>query len=235
MTQPRELSKKYLDEFDHLIREGDSLTADYEDYREENPSKWDEDFQRATRWMSGCSILIHAVVPSGSPQRADADELRNTRIDKLRLIQSLGKVKAIRDGLEKNLFTDIGGQIEAEVNSDFMAQAETLLKGDNSPGEHYYVAAAVLAGAVLERSLRFLCEKQEPPLPTVNEKGKPFRLDRLISDLRKADVFNAAMVHELRAWAAIRNHAAHGEIDEIDVGRVSRMIESIREFLAKNL
>jgi hypothetical protein len=80
-------------------------------------------------------------------------------------------------------------QVEAEVAADYMGQAEGLLK-EGQPGKFDHVPAAVLVGAVLEKALRTLCNKQQPPVSIVNAKGEPRTLNPLIDELKKAGVFN---------------------------------------------
>ena len=112
-----------------------------------------------------------------------------------------------------------------------MEQAEGLLKEGQS-GKYDHVPAAVLAGAVLEKSLRSLCDKQVPPVPTLNSKGEQKTLNPLIDDLKKSGLFNESKAKQLRAWAAIRNHAAHGEFDQFNRTDVEQLLQGVNNFLA---
>jgi hypothetical protein len=96
-----------------------------------------------------------------------------------------------------------------------------------------HVPAAVLSGAVLEKALRTLCDQQNPPISTNKSNGERKTLDPLITDLRKDRVFNETKAKQLRAWAAIRNHAAHGEFDQFTRKDVENMIRGIKNFLAE--
>jgi hypothetical protein len=60
-------------------------------------------------------------------------------------------------------------------------------------------------------------------------------LNPLIDDLRKAGAFIETKAKQLRAWAAIRNHAAHGEFDQFARTDVEAMIPGINTFLADYL
>jgi hypothetical protein len=125
-------------------------------------------------------------------------------------------------------------KVEAEVAADYMGQAEGLLR-EGQPGQFDHVPAAVLAGAVLEKALRTLCNEQHPPVSIVNAKGEPRTLNSLIDELKKAEVFNELKAKQLRSWADIRNAAAHGHF--IDFGKVdvAQMISGINNFLADYL
>jgi hypothetical protein len=128
----------------------------------------------------------------------------------------------------------VASQIEAAIAADYMGQAEQLLSEGQS-GKFDHVPAAVLAGAVLEKALRTLCGQQLPSIPVVTSKGEPKTLNPLIDDLKKAGVFNELRAKQLRAWADIRNKAAHGEFDQFHKADVEQMIKGISNFLADYL
>jgi uncharacterized protein YutE (UPF0331/DUF86 family) len=93
----------------------------------------------------------------------------------------------------------------------------------------------VLSGAVLEKALRALCARQQPQIPTTNANGDNKTLNPLIDDLKKAGVFNELKAKQLRAWADIRNKAAHGEFAQFTKTDVEQMLAGISTFLADNL
>jgi hypothetical protein len=110
------------------------------------------------------------------------------------------------------LFGNLLLEVEAEVSTDYMGQAEGLLV-EGQPGKFDHVPAAVLAGAVLEKTLRTLCDQQQPPISTTRASGEQKTLNPLIDDLRKASVFNEFKAKQLRAWAAIRT-CRNGDFDQ---------------------
>ncbi|RZB38496.1 MAG: hypothetical protein SRB2_00244 [Desulfobacteraceae bacterium Eth-SRB2] len=115
-----------------------------------------------------------------------------------------------------------------------MGQAEQLLS-EGIKGKHDHVPAAVLAGAVLEKTLKTLCNRLSPPESTVNEKGKPLMLNALIECLKKRGVFNEIVAKQLRTWAGIRNSAAHGEFEQSNRKQVENMIIGIQSFMSQHL
>lgn len=125
-------------------------------------------------------------------------------------------------------------KVEAEVAADYMGQAEGLLK-EGQPGKFDYVPAGVLAGALLEKALRTLCDEQQPPVSIVNAKGELRTLNSLIDELKKAEVFNELKAKQLRSWADIRNAAAHGPFSDFGKADVAQMISGINNFLADYL
>ena len=115
-----------------------------------------------------------------------------------------------------------------------MEQAEALL-GEGIEGKYDHVPAAVLCGAVLENALRRLWQKQTPPIEITKSNGQKKTLEPLIQDLQKAKVFNKLVADQLRAWAKIRNYAAHGEFNEFRREHVELMLPGVMDFLAMHL
>jgi len=99
-----------------------------------------------------------------------------------------------------------------------MASGETAAERDS-------ISELVLVGR-LGKTIR-------PPIATKSVKGESKTLNPLIDDLKKAGVFDEAVAKQLRAWAAIRNHAAHGEFEQFDRHQAAAMILGINSFLAE--
>lgn len=110
--------------------------------------------------------------------------------------------------------------VQAEVFTSELEQAEELLKSG------YATAAAVIAGVVLETTLRDLCTTHEL------EHGS---LNKMNDDLAKAGAYNASQKKRITALAAIRNSAAHGKQEEFTAGDVKGMIDDVERFLTKTL
>jgi len=146
----------------------------------------------------------------------------------------LAKMRSMKEDFEGGFLDDIGWQVESEIAADYMGQAERLL-AEGQPGKYDHVPAAVLAGAVLEKALRTLCEGHEPRIQTTKANGEPKTMNPMIDDLKKAEVYNEMKAKQLRAWAAVRNHAAHGEFDQFTRGDVEDMISGVNRFLGDEL
>ena len=110
--------------------------------------------------------------------------------------------------------------VQAEVFDDELEQATEL----HSNG--YYVAAAVIAGTVLETAVRELC--------SVNNIA-PGKLEKMNADLVKANVYNVNVQKQITALAGIRNSAAHGKSNEFSSDEVKQMINTIRLLLSTHL
>jgi hypothetical protein len=135
----------------------------------------------------------------------------------------LGVVQAAQRDFEAGLLFDVRALIAAELLGDFIEQAETLLTAS------YHVPAASLAGAVLEDTLRKLCEKHDVPLP------ENTKIDRLNGELARAQVYDKLVQKRITAIADIRNNADHGHFDKFRKEDVEDMIKWIRSFAADHL
>ena len=129
---------------------------------------------------------------------------------------------------------DLEEAILANVSSDYMSQAEALL-GEGIPGENDHVPAAVLCGAVLENRLRQFCEQQNPPIDTMKKDGSSKTLGPLIGELEQRKLFNKLAFKNLKAWADIRNSAAHGRFNDFTRHDVELMLAGVRHFLVEHL
>ena len=243
MTLPPSVFNKYLDRFDELIQEGERIYKVIKDIPTHHFGTSDEviipltqqeleEKQKLEGWNVNYLSLLDQIISPRSAHRKLVDEKRervanfsstlNTRISRL---------KGWKDDFLKGFLGDLGLEIEAAIAADYMGQAEQLL-AEGQSGKYDYVPAAVLAGAVLEKSLRTLCDKQSPPISTVHNNGKPLTLVPLIEVLKKNNLFNELTAKQLRAWADIRNSAAHGKFDEFNRSQVDLMIQGINNFLA---
>jgi hypothetical protein len=138
--------------------------------------------------------------------------------------QELKDLKAVflaaKEDYEGGYVTSIRTLIQAEVFSTELEQARELLTSQ------YLSAAAVVAGVVLETSLRQLC------VDKVISVGK---LDKMNADLAKADMYHRLVQKRITAIADIRNNAAHGHPELFTANDVEDMISYIEGFLANYL
>lgn len=146
----------------------------------------------------------------------------------------LGLISGLRGDYESGMLRSITEMIEANITGDYLEQAEQLLKG-NRQGQYSHIPAAVLAGAVLEDGLRRLCARQSPSISVKKPGGSYKMLNALIDDLKNAGLFSELKAKQLRAWADIRNAAAHGQFDDFARADVEQMLASIENFLADYL
>ncbi|MGH9556340.1 MAG: HEPN domain-containing protein [Terriglobales bacterium] len=113
--------------------------------------------------------------------------------------------------------------VRADLLDDFLSQAEMLL--DNG----YHVPAASLAGAVLEDTLRRLCDSKNISYP------QRTNIDSLNAELAKRDGYDKLVQKEITAKADLRNKADHGEFDKVKEPDVRDMVRWVRRFVTAQL
>lgn len=127
---------------------------------------------------------------------------------------------AAREDFEGGYLTSVRNLVHAELAESELEQASELLQAG------YLSASAVVAGVVLETTLRTLCDRHGI------SHGK---LDKMNADLVKAGQYNVLRQKQITAFAAVRNSAAHGKTDEFNHADVEAMIKDIGRFLVEVL
>jgi hypothetical protein len=124
---------------------------------------------------------------------------------------------ALKDDYVNGYIVKYKSLIQAEVFSDQIEQAQELLDSK------YYVAAAIIAGIVLETKLREII---------IANKMAIGRLDKMNADLCKEGIYNSLIQKQITAIAAIRNSAAHGKNEEFTIDQVKNMIEQVTQIVS---
>jgi hypothetical protein len=136
-------------------------------------------------------------------------------------------LQSFLEHVESGLFQEISPERRAQLDvvSDFLEMANALLE---TKGVHP-AAAAVLIGATLEEFLRTWIEAESLSL----DSRKP-GLETYSQILREANLITKQDGKDITSWAGIRNHAAHGEWDEVsEKNRISLMLEGVNLFMRK--
>ena len=134
-----------------------------------------------------------------------------------------GFIRYVENGLLEGM--SIERQAQIDVISDFLEQANTLL---SSKGIHP-AAPTVIIGAALEEFLRNWVEEED-----ISLQGRKPSLDSYAKSLRESELISKQDLKDITSWGGLRNHAAHGEWDEVDdKKRVSLMLEGVNLFMRK--
>lgn len=150
-------------------------------------------------------------------------DTKETSTNSFYFIHCFGVIEAAKRDFEAGVLFDMRALISAELLGDFIEQSEQLLLAG------YYIPAASLAGAVLEDTLRKLCEKHQISFPNST------KIDRLNIDLARAAVYDKLVQKRITALADIRNNADHGHFDKFTRADVEDMVKWIRNFSADSL
>ena len=134
-----------------------------------------------------------------------------------------GFISFVQNDLHSGVSVERKAQID--VVSDILEQANNLLETK----EVHPAAPTVIIGATLEEFLRNWIEEQDIDLG-----NKKPSLDSYSKLLRENDLITKQDSKDITSWAGLRNHAAHGEWEEVDdKKRISLMLEGVNFFMRK--
>lgn len=174
-------------------------------------------------WAVKARSLISSACGKDSEHYASfiwAEEVQPYEDSPTRLKRMGAVFLAAREDFEGGHLNSVRNLIQAELAGGEIDQARELL------GSGYFVAAAVVAGVVLENTLRSLCTQRG--LPAVG-------MERMNADLAKAGEYNALVQKRVTALAAVRNSAAHGKSNEYTTDDVKSMIAEVERFTSERL
>ena len=141
----------------------------------------------------------------------------------------IGIVGALSVDVEGGFLQRNSALIRGEVFSNFLEMATHLV------GSNYKDAAAVIAGSALEAHIKQLCQNREISLEReINGQTRPNRADTLNAELVKSGAYSNLDQKNVTAWLGLRNDAAHGNYDKYSKQQVVLMVDSIRDFIARN-
>lgn len=192
------------------------------------------DMALLSEWRSQSLTLLRQVMPNSVPYTKQLEVFLEDGNKKVLFDRLHGVFKGACQDFKAGMFDNLKLEIESSVSCDFLGQANALLN-DGEQVDYSYLPAAVLIGAVLEKTLRSLCENANPKIETVNENGRAKKMSAMIEDLKKAGVVNEIRKRQLETWNAIRNSAAHGKLDEFTKEQVSTMLQGVQDFMAQQM
>lgn len=149
-----------------------------------------------------------------------AEEAQSYESSPTRLKRMGAVFLAAREDFEGGYLNSIRNLVQAELAGGELDQARELFISG------YSAAAAVVAGVVLENTLRSLCTKRGIPAGG---------MERMNADLAKAGEYNVVVQKRVTALAAVRNSAAHGKASEYTSEDVKSMIPEVERFVAERL
>lgn len=150
-------------------------------------------------WKVKAGALLERACGAGSgyvKRFRESEESRligQTNYDEL--LRLVAVFRAAQEDFDGGHLDTLRHLVQAEVFDWELDQAQELLQSG------YHAAAAVIAGVVLETTVREMCQKRS--LPT----GK---LDKMNADLAKDSAYDILTQKRVTALAHVRNLAAHG-------------------------
>lgn len=137
----------------------------------------------------------------------------------IRKIQQL--IGSIPSYMEGRLY-DLELGLAQEFTRDQLVEAEVLLKA------RHIRAAGAIAGVLLERHLKLLCDRSQPPIKYA-PKATISTLNEL---LRKASVYKQTEWRRVQCMGDVRNECDHANATEPERKDVQRLIHEVKEFVA---
>ncbi|MFF5867617.1 DUF4145 domain-containing protein [Pseudomonas sp. NPDC012596] len=170
-------------------------------------------------WSVRVKALLESVCGKESSylQRfIEADQNQMFDIGVARFERMRAVFLAAKEDFEGGYLNSLRSLVQAEVFTSELEQAEELLHSG------YATAAAVIAGVVLETTLRDMCLTHGLAHGSLN---------KMNDDLAKAGAYNANQKKQITSLSAIRNSAAHGKPEEFTADQVRGMIGDVQRFL----
>jgi hypothetical protein len=178
------------------------------------------------RWRTEAMNLIERVCGRTSSHYEAIRRIAEgagTALNSLYLTHCVGVLEAARRDYADGFLAGIRLLVRADLLDDFLTQAEFLV------GQGYHVAAVSLAGAVLEDTLRKLCDKY-----SISCSGKA-GIEALNVEFGRQEVYSKLVQKEITAKAHLRNSADHGEFDAVLVADSEDMVRWVRRFVTEYL
>ena len=173
-----------------------------------------------TEWRSQASVLLTQVFDSGHTYAVSFRSLveDGARIGHVK--RGLGVLEAALEDVERGYLETVKELATAEIFSDFLEQADHLLRNGFS------VPAASLAGAVLENGLRSLAARKGV---TVRASDNLSSLNNKIGD---QGIYDRLRQSQVAVWIKVRNSADHGRFTEVRDNDVADLIKGVRNLLS---
>ncbi len=193
------------------------------------PDSYRVDTTRFFKWKTNCISLLDAIVPPNHLHRKTLQSFQKHVTGYKNLDWAIGVLNGIGEDFDRNLLTTSVSEVEYEVSCDYLDEAKAILNAQGVSDSNV-MTAAILTGIALERRLRRLWTEHNA---SSDDAAKNKRLGLLIDELKKANLISETKAKQLRAWADIRNHAAHGDQEQFSITDLKHMIDGAKDFLAE--
>jgi hypothetical protein len=210
---------------EELIKLGEEVDATVRDIG--GPRAVGPDFALYVRWTTSSLTFFEAALGEDSEHyRAFADILSTPGPPVAKVASLFGVLEAARDDIQSGWVGRRDLLLTADAFGSLLEQADYLLE------QGYKDPAAMLAGAVLESTLRKMCEVRGI---STDRSDKIGTLNDKLAKQHKPPAYGS-MDHKLIiGWADLRNNADHGHFQQYKPEDVRNMTRWVREFAARHL
>lgn len=200
-----------------LIAEGETVIS----------SKWQDSpfprffvgLEQFERWKSRCRLLLTLLGPVSGPWEQILGPKTSNRYE--HAVSMQGALKGLQQSIEEGLLVRFEDLVLAEAFSDLSEQAEYLFS------QGYFLAAGVIARAVLEERLRRLATIHAS-LPACDRPT----ISHFNNELYKKTIYDKITMKHVESLAAVGNAAAHAD-PTLKADDVRRLLDGLKDFLAR--
>jgi hypothetical protein len=187
-----------------------------------------EDYPAYLGWTTSAQRAVHSICPAETdPYRVQIERVVGDRDAPLwfKISQVSAVLTRLLEDIDRGLLTSIENQAIVGTFDDFLAHGANYLSCGKKD------EAAVIAGVVFEDTIRRICRLKD--IAETIQKNLP--LDRLFTELEKANVLTGPETRRARAAACLRNSAVHADWGQIKAGDVEATITFTRELMSEHL
>jgi len=183
-----------------------------------------DDYAQVRAYAAQAATAVGQIVGRDTDYYRLIDEAGSASMYASIVGQHIGEaLRALRSDIANGYLRRQADLIAAEVFGDFLDMAGHLL--DNG----YHHPAAMLIGAVLEDGLRRLARGAGIAVKSGDD------LSALNHRLADNKVYNDLVRKQVGVWADVRNHADHGEWEQVTEPDVRDMYSGVTRFMAERL
>lgn len=219
-----ELKEKYLNQIKEILEDYNKIVVPIISHAFHPPfEKRNEIHSIITRVITA----IERITRKNSLYYKRTEEiLKKEEDDRKKVVHVIGVLEGLYKDLASDYLKSLSEIIHGDIFSDYLEMGEYLLE------EHYYVAAAVIAGVTLEEHLRTLCIKNEIDIEIITpDRIRPKPANTMNADLTREKIYTKTQQKQITYLLGIRNDAAHGKKDNFTEEQVKMMIIGIRDFI----
>ncbi len=214
-----------LQQLDQLISTGEHLVDSFQ-MGEMGSYYSDEPEAKLRAFVTGAFSAISRIAGDTSefytiiPRQGLNSHLVVAGFDMSFIPAVLGSLQALRQSVDSGYLISLETKLRANFHDDFLTQSQQLLSAS------YHIAAMVLAGGVLENHLQKIVLARHI---TWSGNGTISKYN----DQLKDTLYPQPIWRRIQCIADVRNDAAHGNTDNVNVKDVEEGIVFIGRFLAE--
>ena len=213
--------EKILEFIQQLINEGKALQESR--FRVETNSFSGDEFvpvQAYAKWCGSCRLLLKKLGGCSKPWKKVLNEIDGSN-STTKVEMMIGALESIEESVKQGRLKKFGDAISSEPFANFIEQGEHLMK------KKCYHSAAVTFRAVLEESLRRLCEGKKE----LAFKKRP-TLSEYANALHQAQIFDKEVLKQVQGMITTGNAAA-SEKKEVEPEKVKQFHQNLLDFLKR--